>query len=113
VHERSRVLACDSLPAQPEFLPGAQPLVFLAEPARQVIVDALENGIQLLEAEGSVVLDPVGFGNAIRGVCGQLRSDVVLVGEPAEDLLPADPVDDREDHPAMISNLAGRQGEIE
>jgi hypothetical protein len=25
------------------------------------------------------------------GACGQLRGDAVLVGEPAEDLLPADP----------------------
>src|ERR1035438_5493265 len=33
---------------------------------------------------------PVGLGNTIRGVCGQLRGDVILVGEPAKNLLPAD-----------------------
>jgi hypothetical protein len=40
-----------------------------------------------------VKLVPVPWGSEIRfGVsCGQLRGDVVLVGEPAEDLLPADP----------------------
>jgi hypothetical protein len=34
------------------------------------------------------------WGSEIRfgASCGQLRGDVVLVGEPAEDLLPADPV---------------------
>jgi hypothetical protein len=39
--------------------------------------------------------DPVGLGSTIRGgdSCrGQSSSDVVLVGESAEDLLPADPV---------------------
>ena len=35
---------------------------------------------------------PVGLGNMIRVSCGQLRSDVILVGEPAKDLLSADPV---------------------
>jgi hypothetical protein len=34
----------------------------------------------------------VGLGNTIWVSCGPLRSDVVLVGEPAKDLLPADPV---------------------
>ena len=35
--------------------------------------------------------DPVGLGNMIRGACGQSGGEV-LVGESAEDLLPADPV---------------------
>jgi hypothetical protein len=34
----------------------------------------------------------VGLGNTIRVSCGQLRSDVILVGEPAEDQLPVDPL---------------------
>jgi hypothetical protein len=34
----------------------------------------------------------MGFGNTIRVSCGQLRGDVVLMGEPAEDLLPVDSV---------------------
>jgi hypothetical protein len=35
---------------------------------------------------------PVGLGNTIRVSCGQLRDNVILMGEPAKDLLPADPV---------------------
>jgi hypothetical protein len=36
--------------------------------------------------------EPVGPGNRIRGVLWQLGGGVVLVGESAEDLLPADPL---------------------
>ena len=35
---------------------------------------------------------PVGLGNTIWVHCGRSGGDVVLVGEPEEDLLPADPV---------------------
>jgi len=51
VREHFRVLAGDSLPAREEFLPGAQPPVFLTEPAHQVVIDALKERIQFLEAE--------------------------------------------------------------
>jgi hypothetical protein len=51
MYEQSRILASYPLSAWEEFLPGAQPPVFLPEPARRVVVDALKERIQFLEAK--------------------------------------------------------------
>jgi hypothetical protein len=45
-----------------------------------------------LESPSPSSPDAVGLGSTIWVSCGQLGGDVVLVGEPAENLLPADPV---------------------
>jgi hypothetical protein len=51
MYEHSRVLASYPLSAWEEFLPRAQPPVFLPEPAHRAVVDALKERMQFLEAE--------------------------------------------------------------
>ena len=46
--------------------------------------------VQHAQVLSDAAADPVGLGNAIRVSCGQLGSDVVLMGESAEDLFPVD-----------------------
>ena len=64
---------------------------FAAEGHELALVGGLVRDVFLGRRHGD--LDLVRLGNTIRGgACGQSGSDVVLVGESAEDLFPADPV---------------------
>jgi hypothetical protein len=58
VGEKPWVLAGDAFPACVGFLEGSQSFVFLADPAHQVGVDALQEGIQRGAVERSIVLHP-------------------------------------------------------
>jgi hypothetical protein len=51
MYGHSRILANYPFSAWEELLPGAQPPVFLPKPAHRVVVDALRERIQFLEAE--------------------------------------------------------------